>query len=113
LAVFGWFGFDRHGGCSEDGAEVMDGDALVEDIGGHDVKLNLKMVKVDCSWKMEERWSRAALNYGGASMRVVAGKAAREEYPMVVAKKSKRETKYKQNKSKLKLNKNNNNNKNK
>jgi hypothetical protein len=39
------------------------------------------------------------LNYGGASVRVVAGKAAREEYPMVVAKKSKRENKYKQNKS--------------
>jgi hypothetical protein len=47
---------------------------------------------VASSWKEkgEERWSRAALNYGGASVRVVAGKAAREEYPMVVAKKSKK-----------------------
>jgi hypothetical protein len=50
---------------------------------------------------------------GAAIREMVAGKAAREEYPMVVAKKSKRETKYKQNKSKLKLNKNKNNNKNK
>jgi coenzyme F420-reducing hydrogenase delta subunit len=103
LAVFGWFGFDRHGGCSEDGAEVMDGDALVEDIGGHDVKLNLKMVKVDCSWKMEERWSRAALNYGGASMRVVAGKAAREVG--FILHESKRKRKSKKLKSKTKINK--------